>query len=55
MAVDARPETTSGGAIDAVFGNDDLEAQLPLADTIVMSVSDNSANQEAGTSLGTPL
>ena len=38
-----------------MFGNDDLEAQLPLADAIVMTVSDNSANQETGTSLGTPL
>ncbi len=38
VAVDARPETTSGGAIDAVFGTDDLEAQLPMADAIVMTV-----------------
>lgn len=38
VAVDARPETTSGGAIDAVFGADELEAQLPLADVVVMTV-----------------
>ncbi|WP_423923127.1 D-2-hydroxyacid dehydrogenase [Candidatus Poriferisodalis sp.] len=38
VAVDARPETTSGGAIDAVFGADDLEDQLPLADAVVMTV-----------------
>ena len=38
VAVDARPETTSGGAIDAVFAADDLEAQLPLADVVVMTV-----------------
>ncbi|WP_419945749.1 D-2-hydroxyacid dehydrogenase [Candidatus Poriferisodalis sp.] len=38
VAVDARPETTAGGAIDAVFGADELEAQLPLADVVVMTV-----------------
>ncbi len=38
VAVDARPETTAGGAIDAVFGADELEAQLPLADAVVMTV-----------------
>lgn len=38
VAVDARPETTSGGSIDAVFGADELEAQLPLADAVVMTV-----------------
>ena len=38
VAVDARPETTSGGAIDAVFGAEELEAQLPLADAVVMTV-----------------
>ncbi len=34
---------------------DFLEMIDLLDDTIVMSVSDNSANQETGTSLGTPL
>jgi phosphoglycerate dehydrogenase-like enzyme len=38
VAVDARPEATSGGVIDAVYGADHLEAQLPLADAVVMTV-----------------
>ncbi|WP_419553380.1 D-2-hydroxyacid dehydrogenase [Candidatus Poriferisodalis sp.] len=38
VAVDARPESTAGGAIDAVFGADELKAQLPLADAVVMTV-----------------
>lgn len=38
VAVDARPETTSGGAIDDVLGAEELEAQLPLADAVVMTV-----------------
>ncbi|MYD33203.1 MAG: D-2-hydroxyacid dehydrogenase [Acidimicrobiales bacterium] len=38
VAADARPEITVGGAIDAVFGADELEARLPLADVVVMTV-----------------
>lgn len=38
VAVDARPEITGGGAIDTVFGADELEAQLALADVVVMTV-----------------
>ena len=45
VAVDARPESTSGGAIDAVFAADDLEAQLPLADAVVMTVPHTSDSE----------
>jgi phosphoglycerate dehydrogenase-like enzyme len=38
VAVDARPEATSGGAIDEVLPADDLDRQLPLADVVVMTV-----------------
>ncbi|WP_419552884.1 D-2-hydroxyacid dehydrogenase [Candidatus Poriferisodalis sp.] len=38
VAVDARPETTAGGAIGTVFDADALESQLPLADAVVMTV-----------------
>lgn len=45
VAVDARPETTAGGAIDAVFAADNLEAQLPLADAVVMTVPHTSDSE----------
>lgn len=38
VAVDARPDATAGGDIGTVFGPDDLKAQLPLADVVVMTV-----------------
>lgn len=38
VAIDARPQATSGGAIGEVLPAEDLDRQLPLADVVVMTV-----------------